>query len=138
MLEMSDKIKAVGSKAEVFHGTAKHTSGGLKKKDLMKHSGRIISRKKHAAGKKAIKHLFAAGYKPKKGTFKLMRKSMAHSSKHSKHSKRSMRRTRRRGGQVVPFADMKSSAGAVSVTAATNAGYNGSKQVAMSGPMPSK
>ena len=96
MLEMSDKIKAVGSKAEVFHGTAKHTSGGLKKKDLMKHHGRIISRKKHAAGKKAIKHLFAAGYKPKKGTFKLMRKSMAHSKSHSKrHSKR---HTRRRGG----------------------------------------
>ena len=92
MLEMSDKIKAVGSKAEVFHGTANHTSGGLKKKDLMKHSGRIISRKKHAAGKKAIKHLFAAGYKPKKGTFKLMSKSMAHSSKRSK------RHTRRRGG----------------------------------------
>jgi hypothetical protein len=90
MLEMSDKVKAVGSKAEVFHGTAKHTSGGLKKKDLMKHHGRIISRKKHAAGKKAIKHLFAAGYKPKKGTFKLMRKSMA-------HSKRSKRRTRRGG-----------------------------------------
>jgi hypothetical protein len=122
MLEMSDKVKAVGSKAEVFHGTAKHTSGGLKKKDLMKHHGRIISRKKHAAGKKAIKHLFAAGYKPKKGTFKLMRKSMAHSSK--RHSKRSKRHTRR-GGAAVPaaFADMKSSAGSVSPTAASTAGY---------------
>jgi hypothetical protein len=96
MLEMSDKIKAVGSKAEVFHGTAKHTSGGLKKKDLMKHHNRIISRKKHAAGKKAIKHLFAMGYKPKKGTFKLMRKSMAHSSK--RHSKRHTKRRTRRGG----------------------------------------
>jgi hypothetical protein len=63
----------------------------------MRHNGRIISRKKHAAGKKAIKHLFAAGYKPKKGTFKLMSKSMAHSSK--RHSKRhSKRRTKRRGG----------------------------------------
>ena len=114
MLEMSDKIKAVGSKAEVFHGTAKHTSGGLKKKDLMKHSGRIISRKKHAAGKKAIKHLFAAGYKTKKGTFKLMRKSMAHSSK--RHSKRSKRHTRR-GGAVAPnFMDMpKASNGSVSM-----------------------
>lgn len=96
ILEMSDKLKAVGSKAEVFHGTAKHTSGGLKKKDLMKHHGRIISRKKHAAGKKAIKHLFAMGYKPKKGTFKLMRKSMAHGKSHSKrHTKR---HTKRRGG----------------------------------------
>ena len=111
MLEMSDKIKAVGSKAEVFHGTAKHTSGGLKKKDLMKHHNRIISRKKHAAGKKAIKHLFAAGYKPKKGTFKLMRKSMAHSSK--RHSKRSKRHTRRGGAM----------AGSVSPTAASTAGY---------------
>ncbi len=68
--------KTVGSKAEVFHGTAKHTSGGLKKKDLMKtKAGRIVSRRKHALGKTAIKRLFKAGYKPKKGTFRLMGKS---------------------------------------------------------------
>ena len=68
-------IKAVGSKAEVFHGTAKHTSGGLHQKDLMKtKKGRIVSRRKHAAGKKAIQRLFKAGYKPKKGTFSLMKK----------------------------------------------------------------
>ena len=66
-------IPAVGTKAMVWHGTAKHTSGGLKKSDLMKHKGRIISRKKHAAGKKAIKHLRALGYIAKKGTFRLMR-----------------------------------------------------------------
>ena len=67
-------IKTVGSKAEVFHGSAKHTSGGLHKKDLMKHKGRIVSRKKHAAGKKAIQRLFKAGYKPTRGTFKIMKK----------------------------------------------------------------
>lgn len=50
----------------------------------MKHHGRIISRKKHAAGKKAIKHLFALGYKPKKGTFKIMRKSMRKARKSRK------------------------------------------------------
>jgi hypothetical protein len=62
----------VGSKSQVFHGTAKHTSGGLVKKDLMKtRKGRIVSKRKHAAGKKAIKRLFAKGFKPKKGTFKL-------------------------------------------------------------------
>ena len=66
------EMKTTGSKAEVFHGTAKHTSGGLKKKDLMKHKGRIVSRKKHAAGKKAIQRLFKLGYKPTKGTFKAM------------------------------------------------------------------
>jgi hypothetical protein len=64
----------VGTKAQVWHGTAHHTSGGLTKKDLMKHKGRIVSKKKHALGKKAFKKLVAAGYKPKKGTFKLFRK----------------------------------------------------------------
>jgi hypothetical protein len=67
------KVPAVGSKAQVFHGTAKHTSGGLTRKDLMKHKGRIVSRKKHALGKKAFKNLVKAGYKPKKGTFKLFK-----------------------------------------------------------------
>jgi hypothetical protein len=93
-------LPAVGSKAQVFHGTAKHTPGGLTKKDLMKHKGRIISRKKHAAGKKAIKHLRALGYIAKKGTFTVMRKSMAKSSKRS---------TRKRGGAAGTashFADM--------------------------------
>ena len=73
---MADHKKTVGTKAEVFHGTAKHTSGGLHKKDLMKHKGRIVSRKKHAAGKKAIQRLFKLGYKPKKGTFKALKKGM--------------------------------------------------------------
>jgi len=68
------KSMVVGSKAQVWHGSAKHTSGGLTKKDLMKHKGRIISRKKHALGKKALKNLVKAGYKARKGTFKLFRK----------------------------------------------------------------
>ena len=69
----ASKMPAVGSKAQVWHGTAKHTSGGLTKGDLMKHKGRIVSRKKHALGKKAFKNLVKAGYKPKKGTFKLFK-----------------------------------------------------------------
>lgn len=93
---MTEKfVKTVGSKAEVYHQTAKHTSGGLFKKDLMKHKGRIVSRRKHEAGKKAIKRLFALGYKPTKGTFKVMHKSMVDGRKHRKTSKR---HTRRRGG----------------------------------------
>ncbi len=91
---MSSKtLKRVGSKAEVWHSSARMTSGGLTKKDLMKHKGRIISRKKHAAGKKAIKHLRALGYIAKKGTFKLFRKSMVDGRKHKK-----ARHTRKRGG----------------------------------------
>jgi hypothetical protein len=67
------KVPTVGSKAQVWHGSAKHTSGGLTRKDLMKHKGRIVSKKKHALGKKAFKNLVKAGYKPKKGTFKLFK-----------------------------------------------------------------
>jgi hypothetical protein len=73
--QMGGKMKAVGSKAEVYHGSAKHTSGGLHKKDLVKTKrGRIVSRRKQAAGKKAIKKLRAMGYVAKKGTFKLFKK----------------------------------------------------------------
>ncbi len=71
---MGGRMPAIGSKAQVWNGTAHHTSGGLTRKDLMKHKGRIISRRKHALGKKALKNLVKAGYKAKKGTFKLFRK----------------------------------------------------------------
>jgi hypothetical protein len=87
------KILTVGTKAQVYHGTAKHTSSYLYKKDLMKHKGRIVSRKQHAAGKKAIKRLRALGYVAKKGTFKLFRKSMVDGRRHKKAS-----HTRKRGG----------------------------------------
>ncbi len=71
----ASKTPAVGTKAQVFHGTAKHTSGGLTRKDLVKNKhGRIVSRRKMALGKKALKHLVKAGYKAKKGTFKLFKK----------------------------------------------------------------
>ena len=69
------RMPAVGTKAMVWHGSAKHTSGGLTRKDLMKTKrGRIVSRKKHALGKKSLKNLVKAGYKAKKGTFKLFKK----------------------------------------------------------------
>lgn len=71
---MGGKVPAVGTKAQVWHGTARHTSGGLTKKDLMKHKGRIVSKKKHAAGKKAVNRLRRLGYVAKKGTFKLFKK----------------------------------------------------------------
>ena len=103
---MSGKIKAVGSRAEVYHQTAKHTSGGLKKKDLMMHKGRIVSRKAHAAGKKAIKRLRALGYVAKKGTFRLFRKGDATSRKSRKRS------TRRRGGYADPTSTVKDMMGA--------------------------
>tara|TARA_B110000967_G_C18831529_1_gene534346 strand:+ start:781 stop:1113 length:333 start_codon:yes stop_codon:yes gene_type:complete len=67
---MVKEIDNIGTRAKVWHGTAKKTSGGLVKADLMKNkNGRIISKKKYEAGKKAIKYLIAAGYETKKGVF---------------------------------------------------------------------
>jgi hypothetical protein len=68
-------MQTTGSKAQVYHGTAKHTVGGLTRKDLMQTKrGKIVSRKQHAAGLKAITRLRSAGYVAKKGTFKLFTK----------------------------------------------------------------
>jgi hypothetical protein len=61
--------KRIGSRAQVMHGTAHHTSGGLTKKELkMNKWGRIVSRKKSAKAKKD-KRLEKAGYKTQKGKF---------------------------------------------------------------------
>lgn len=58
-----------GSRAQVWHGTACKTSGGLKKSDLMQNkAGRIVSKAKHNTAKKE-KRLVKAGYGTKKGTF---------------------------------------------------------------------
>jgi hypothetical protein len=58
-----------GSRAQVVHGTAYKTSGGLKKQDLLQNkNGRIVSRKKHLTAKKE-KRLVKAGYGTKKGKF---------------------------------------------------------------------
>jgi len=63
------KLKRNGSRAEVWHGNALMTTGGLKKKDLMKNKhGRIVSAKKHMTAKKE-KRLVKAGYKTEKGKF---------------------------------------------------------------------
>lgn len=67
-------VKATGTRAEVWHGNAKHTSGGLKKIDLiMNKRGRIVSRKMHFKAKKENR-LAKAGYKTEKGKFKLFKK----------------------------------------------------------------
>lgn len=62
-------MKTIGSRAQVMHGTAKRTSGGLHKKDLKYNKHRkIVSRKLSLRAKKE-KRLSKAGYSTKKGTF---------------------------------------------------------------------
>lgn len=60
----------IGSKAQVYHCTAKQTSGGLQQKDLMQNlRGRIISKKQHKHGEKALKYLLRKGFRAQKGSF---------------------------------------------------------------------
>jgi hypothetical protein len=75
----------IGTRAQVWHGTAEKTSGGLTKKHLMmnKH-GRIVSKRKHASGKKTIKHLKKLGYVAKKGEFILFHKGHKGAKGHKK------------------------------------------------------
>ena len=66
--------KTFGSRAEVFHGTAMKTSGGLRKKDLLKNKhGEIVSKKKHMTAKKE-KRLEKHGYFAVKGKFGYVKK----------------------------------------------------------------
>ena len=74
--------KAEGSRAEVFHGTAKHTSGGLVKSALlMNKHGRIVSSKKHNSAKRE-KRLLKHGYGTKKGKFGFVRIKAKGTRKH--------------------------------------------------------
>jgi hypothetical protein len=69
------KKSAVGSRAQVMHGTADHTSGGLTKGDLKYNkAGRIVSRKKSMKAKKENR-LVKLGFKTRKGKFGLIKKN---------------------------------------------------------------
>lgn len=59
----------IGTRAQVWHGTAYKTAGGLTKGHLMKNkAGRIVSRSKHSTAKKEMR-LLKHGYGTKKGKF---------------------------------------------------------------------
>jgi hypothetical protein len=66
---MTGKIHTIGTRAQVWHGTSKKTSGGLTKSDLMMNkAGRIVSRAKHNSAKKEMR-LLKYGYGTQKGKF---------------------------------------------------------------------
>merc|ERR1711959_311969 len=55
---VSKIAKSKNAKAVVFHGTKEKTLSGLTKADLIKNkNGKIVSKKKLAAGKKAYAHI---------------------------------------------------------------------------------
>jgi len=64
----------IGTRAQVWHGTAFKTTGGLTHSDLMKNkTGRIVSKSKHNSAKRE-KRLVKAGYLTKKGHFGFVKK----------------------------------------------------------------
>ena len=85
-------VKTVGSRAEVYHGTAKKTSGGLTRTSLTKNKeGRIVSKRAQEHGKRIYRSVLSKmGYKPEKGSFKLF--SRKRSSKRSSRSHSSRKR----------------------------------------------
>lgn len=65
----------LGSRIQVWHGTAYKTEGGLTKNELMMNQWhRIVSKKKHMTAKKE-KRLEKHGYFAKKGKFGYVKKT---------------------------------------------------------------
>lgn len=88
----------IGSRRQVFNGTAHHTSGGLTKDKLfMSKNGRIVSKSKHFSAKRE-KRLVKAGYGTKKGKFGfvLLKGKKGKTSKKGKSSKK--RTMKKKGG----------------------------------------
>ena len=91
----------IGTRAQVWHGTAYKTTGGLTKSHIMKNkSGRIVSKAKHMSAKKD-KRLVKAGYLTKKGQFGFIKngKTMRKGRKGS----RKMRGGMALGGNLSPM-----------------------------------
>jgi hypothetical protein len=65
-------MQTVGSRAQVWNGNAKKTSGGLTKKDLFRKKGRIRSKKASQKAKRN-QNLKNAGWTFKKGEFGAVR-----------------------------------------------------------------
>jgi hypothetical protein len=81
----------IGSRAQVWHGTAKKTSGGLTKNHLLKNKhGRIVSKKMHNTAKKQ-KRLVKAGYVTKKGHFGFIKNKSTRAHDKKQHRSKKMR-----------------------------------------------
>ena len=81
----------IGTRAQVWHGTAYKTTGGLTKSDLMQNkAGRIVSKSKHYTAKKE-KRLVKAGFLTKKGHFGFIKNGKSMRKKRGRKGSRKMR-----------------------------------------------
>ena len=98
----------VGTRAQVWHGTADRTAGGLTKKDLFMKNGRIRS-KRASRSAKNNKNLKKAGWTFKKGEFGAVRVD----EKEGEGKKRTARRSAKRSAKRSARRSAKRSAGRV-------------------------
>ena len=81
----------IGTRAQVWHGTAYKTTGGLTKSNIMKNkAGRIVSKSKHMSAKKD-KRLVKAGFLTKKGQFGFIKNGKSMKKGRSRSRSRKMR-----------------------------------------------
>ena len=93
----------IGTRAQVWHGTAYKTSGGLCKHDLMQNkAGRIVSKAKHMSAKKD-KRLIKAGFLTKKGQFGFIKNGKSMKKGRGRKGSRKMRGGMALGGNLSPM-----------------------------------
>ena len=86
-------MAVIGSRVQVWHGTAHHTSGGLTRKDIkMNKWGRLVSVKKSRVAK-TERRLEKAGYFAEKGKFGAVRRDGSPVRSSSRSSSRSASRS---------------------------------------------
>jgi len=91
----------VGTRAQVWHGTADRTAGGLTKKDLFMKNGRIRSKRASRSAKKN-QNLKKAGWTFKKGEFGAIRledKGVAKKKATPRRGKGSKKRSKRKSSK---------------------------------------
>ena len=94
----------IGTRAQVWHGTAYKTTGGLCKTDLMQNkAGRIVSKAKHMSAKKD-KRLVKAGFLTKKGQFGFIKNGKSMKKGRKGKGSRKMRGGMAYGGPLSPLA----------------------------------
>ena len=90
----------IGTRAQVWHGTAYKTTGGLTKGDLIQNkAGRIVSKSKHSSAKRE-RRLVKAGYVTKKGHFGFIKKETK--GRKGRKGSRKMRGGMALGGNLSP------------------------------------
>ena len=94
----------IGTRAQVWHGTAYKTTGGLTKSNIMKNkAGRIVSKSKHMSAKKD-KRLVKAGFLTKKGQFGFIKNGKSMKKGRGRKGSRKMRGGMALGGNLSPMA----------------------------------